>query len=127
VLTLHFERGMTGAQIIPTTGYKKSTVYDWLRMFPFRPSLKDLPRSGRPPKWDGKVKKETIKLAQGKRHRSTRRIAKIMSNEEKNMGKTTVNRVLKEGGLIPHRQSKIPLLTPLQKKKAELCCQIRSA
>lgn len=117
VMTLYLDCGMTGAQISRKTGYKQSTVYHWLKHLPTRASLKDAPRSGRPPKCDEKAREKIVTLAKGNRRRSTRRVAKMIRSEGLNIGKDTVRRVLKDEGLIAHRLSKRQLLTEIQKEK----------
>ncbi len=117
VITYHND-GMSCAEIARRTCFNYQFVEATVTRHQELRSVSDRARSGRPRKRTLTVSQEITKLAKAKRHRSTRRVARIAKQRNiADMSHETVRTILKSAYLTPYRRRKKPRLSQQQKDK----------
>ena len=95
------------------TGHARTTVLRWVRRFAVDGLLLDRPRFGRPlsvmtPTVVGRIR-QLAKAKRGRRSRSTRQIAAVLSSRGTLISRTSVCQALHSKGVKPYVQPQVPL------------------
>jgi len=112
LVQLHLQ-GESIDAIVQQTGHARTTVLRWVRRFPADGSLLDRTRSGRPlsvmtPTVVGRIR-QLAKAKRGRRSRSTRQIAAVLSSRGTLISRTSVWQALHSKGVKPYVQPQVPL------------------
>ena len=112
LVQLHLQ-GESIDAIVQQTGHARTTVLRWVRRFAVDGLLLDRPRSGRPlsvmtPTVVGRIR-QLAKAKRGRRSRSTRQIAAVLSSRGTLISRTSVCQALHSKGVKPYVQPQVPL------------------
>ena len=119
------EAGVTQKQVSQALGKTTRTISNWWRRNKLDQSLSDKPRSGRPLSLT-RTAKIVISKSVGKRHQSTRKLAKRLTVRGHPTSKSAVHRYLRENlGLKSYKRPHQPKLTEKQKDHRLNFCKQR--
>ena len=119
------EAGITQKDVARRLGKTIKTVNNWWRRNKCGESLVDKPRSGRPSSLT-RVAKIVISKSVGKRHQSTRKLARRLTARGHKTSKTAIHRYLREKlGLKSYKRPRNPRLTEKQRVHRLKFCKER--
>ena len=110
LVQLHLQ-GESIDAIVQRTGHARTTVLRWVRRFAVDGLLLDRPRSGRPlsvmtPTVVGRIR-QLAKAKRGRRSRSTRQIAAVLSSRGTLISRTSMCQALHSKGVKPYVQPQV--------------------
>ncbi len=101
----------------------RSFVENTIKRYKETGDVSDRHRTGRPKKRSLPIEEKLVGLSRGKRHRSTRAVAKIATQRDiATVSHMTVWRAFRNVGLRPFHRQKIPRLLPQQRAKRRAFC-----
>lgn len=116
VITWHKE-GLRVPEISRKTGFDRQFISRWIEKFESGQAIEDNTRTGRPRKRSTRVEQIVERKMRGKRHRSSRRVARDLKRQKiTDISYKTVQRAAHDRGLRPFRRRITSRLTSKHKK-----------
>jgi transposase len=113
-----YEQNNTMVKICRQTNVALGTVKDIVRKWKQYRTVRDLPRTGRPPKVDDRTRRRLARIMQTGEVKSCTGLAQAATSQEViNISSRTANRELHKAGLKAMHMIKRPMLTRSHKKK----------
>ena len=123
-IKLLLSKGTKPGAIARTLGVKPWLVYKWKSRFELGGDIKDLPRSGRPPKAVGRIKVSILNRTKGKQRASNRKVATAVSDfYGVPISRETVRTLVHAARLRPRRRTPKPLMRRGMKYKRRKFCK----
>jgi transposase len=102
--------GWRPATIARTLALPPTFTYKWADRSQNSDRITDDPRSGRPRKATKRLTTKVVKMMEGKKNRSIRRVAAMLSDDGASVDKETVRRAAHAGELSPQKRTEKPLM-----------------